>query len=438
MKIVRFLILCTAILAEDSLNNVSVGAAPQLSVNTTVGFVTTRFSAAIEIDFMDDVLSNIIWFSASGGDNPVIGLSDTGYLVHIRSWDFSGTTPTISKPSILPLLDSDGTPLTVEIYTASGAVVSGDLTLASGIYAGFNEGNNREFSQVTESTSGVVAKSTNPVALCDSWLAEEIVTGCQENGPATLLSSAKPEDSTETIGSIFFSCRSPSEELSIPGWSCNPSTGDSTRFSIKTDDKYTLLSAMVPCAACDDPYHMFFLFTHNNADGSQKSVSIESMRTLSDEADRVVLFSLETSGIVFLSLSVVPKTESEILVYLFGYNVSSPTTAYVMYTYEVDMDLSTASASTKNDYTLSVFVLFFLLCLGIAIPLLIRLNPHVRTRIENVRWIKQAEQIGLVGDSADESDAENRKLAIPKKFGHQYPHTPRQLKPINESNIPGS
>jgi hypothetical protein len=445
MKIALLLLLSVVSYAEDSLVMPGVTRVVQLPFNTTAGFATTRFSLSIEIDFKDDLLSNIIWFSAIEGKKTIIGLSDTGYVVNIDSTALIGDVPTISQPSVLPLLDSDGTPLTVEMYAASGSVVSGDLTLESGIYAGFTIGNVREFAQVTSPTSGVVAKSTNPIGLCDAWLSEEILTGCPNNEPATIMSSSKPDDDTETIGSILFSCQSPSAELLIPGWVCNPSTGDSTRFSIKANDKYTSLTAMGPCATCD-PSQMFLLFTHFDSDGSRKSVSIESTQISSiteeedDDSDRVVLFSLATTDIVFLSLSVIPGTQSEILLYLFGYNVSSPTTAYVVYTYTIDMNASASSGSvsSKNDYTLSVFILFILVCLGVAIPLLIRFNPHVRARIENVRWMKHAEQIGLVGDSGDESDPESRKLAIPRKFGHQSPHTPRQLKPINESNISGS
>ena len=440
----RFLYSLVVISSADSIQKTTVNIIEGLLPIIDGPSVRARKKGMIEIDFKDDLLNNIIWFSSVGGSRNVIGLSDSGYIVSFEVSDASSVTDfTQPAPTMSPLLDSDGTPLTTEMYSSTGSVVSGDLAMSKGIYAAFTQGGIREFPQISEAT-GSVAKASNPIGLCDTWLSEEIATGCGES--FGVMTSIKPEDDTETIGTILFACRSPRDDLSIPGWLCNPSNGDSIRFSVNTPDKTTALSAMSPCAACD-PYQMFLLFSHFESAGRQKSISIESIATsfLTQEegkGNRVTLFTLNTSDIVFLSLSVLPGTDSELTISLFGYNESSPTTAYVIMTYAVDINPSTAAkiTSSSGDYSLSVFILFLLLCIGIAIPFLIRFNPHIRARIENVRWLKNAEQIGLVGDSGDESDPEDRSLGVPKKFGHRSPHpshTPTKLKPINESDISG-
>jgi hypothetical protein len=432
--------LCTA----GSLDNTTTVINQFVPSHSDSSGISSRGQLSLEIDFKDDLLNNVIWFASDADGKQVLGLSDTG---HIVSFAIKATVDEHGSPVatlMSPLLDSDGTPLTVETYVSGGSVVSGDLTLSSGMYAGFVQGSIREFPQISLS-SGSVAKSSNPVALCDTWLSEEIAAGCSSGEPASILASVRTEDESETVGSILVSCRVPNEDLSIRGWSCNPSNGDSLRFSTKTPGQYTSLSAMSPCAACD-PYQMFFLFTHSDSAGTQKSVTIESIAadSLTDEEDqenRIVLFSLETPDIVFLSLSVIQGTDSQLAVYLFGYNISSPTTAYVILSYGVDINPSTSAkiaVSSGDDYSLSVFILFLLLCVGIAIPFLIRFNPHIRARIENVRWLKNAERIGLVGDSGDESDPEDARSSVPKKFGNNPAHTPKQLKPISELNISGS
>ncbi len=435
--------LLVAISSAESIANTTIAQIGGPTPVTDGSSVNARKRASFEIDFKDDLLNNIIWFSSVAGSRKVYALSDTGYILSFVLPDIATTDQLQVSASLSPLLDSDGTPLTTDMYTSTGSVVSGDLTLSRGIYVSSTQSTLREFPQLS-TASGVVAKSSNPIGLCDTWLSEEIATGCGE--PFSVMTSLRPEDDTESVGSILFSCRYPrDEDLSIPGWACNPSNGDSVRYSVKTANSTTSLSAMSPCPACE-PYQMFMLFSHSDSSGSLKSISIESIAATAlvdeeGEGNRVTLFTLEVSDIVFLSLSVVPGTDSELEISLFGYNVSSPTTAYVVLSFAVDINLSTSAriSSSSGDYSLSVFILFLLLCIGIAVPFLIRFNPHIRARIENVRWLKHAEQIGLVGDSGNDSDPEDVVSVIPKKFGHLSPnHTPKKLNPINESDISGS
>ena len=396
---------------------------------------------AIEVDFVNELLSNIIWFSTNGTN--LFCLADSGYFLSVPLDSATTPTSTLSIPALMPLLDSDGVALTTETFTYSGSTVSGDLSLSKGFLAAFSSGFIREFAEPSVASSSIIAKPTNLFELCDTWLPEEVSSGCPDSAPASIISSLLPEDDSESAGSILVSCRTPRDDLTIPGWACNPSTGDSARFSISTNDSFTNLVAMTPCNDCD-PHQTFLLLSHGDSNGDQKSISIESIRSQSltdadDQSGRVQLFSLNVTDVVFLSLSVIGGTDGKDLkIFLFGYNISSSTTSYVIMTYTVNIGVSSAISdrSIHRDFTLSIVILFLLISIGIAIPLMIRFNPQVRARIENIRWLKNAEEIGIVGDSGDENDTDYQQSIVPKKFGHLSPnvspYTPRELKPINE------
>lgn len=337
---------------------------PKLTFSPT--YCEARFVASLESS------APFILISEDGGQ--IAGLWEAGLL---RTANITYTNRSLSGMTAWDTLLDVGD-LCSGVAEASGRL-SGDFT-KSEFFISSPNGGVRYYPSVTSDWSDPLAQCfpTNP-SVCSS---------------GDLRVAAVPEE--EDIGSLVVTC-------GRVGLFCDPVTVESSSFAF--------LDSVTHLAVCPDcnPAQMFLLTARSNG------FTIESVATdlllqpqgEIAEVDRIALFTVEgLTGEEASSLAVIrdPSNNSQFWVY-----VSAPP---LLHQFSLALTPQVGD-SLQRSSVLAIVVLVLLLVGAVVAPLLILLHPRLRAKMDDWRWMRDRQRLGL--------DEDSEVFVVPRRLGHRHP-----------------
>lgn len=348
----------------------------------TVGFISSdpRWGGFTSLQMTDDGLG---WVAVTDGGR-----------IAIQSWMQASDDP--QAVTMVELVDdTTGSPLFVDsVTTISGSPLFEPLM--AGAYVRVNSAQSpvRLYnSHDTKTYKGSVFERgfEDPLSLCPEALRQDVSSCVSGSGGQTLTSI--PAESGQDSGSLLFLCESRSEmDQLFHGWACNPSTGDSWRFSFDGEPGWQFADWTF-CKNCEPG--QVFLLSYNDTSFAVDTVLLSALDNddgkilLADDLvhGRVRLFHSSRSGDVrALSVASTPYYPNKLRVDI-GTRVASSGLTQI---HTFSLELSPAAKATLQELdsraskSLSLIVLAVLVLLGIALPLVVMRKPLLRRRLEEL------------------------------------------------------
>ena len=262
-------------------------------------------------------------------------------------------------------------------------------------------------SPYTNAGSAFNQQPQDPVTLCPSFVYEELAACPSAHQTIESISA----ESGESVGSIVFVCEHPSEDDGLlHGWVCNPSTGESSRFMIDSDDGWNLVDLAL-CPNCD-PSQLYLLSVKDGAfavDTVLLSTLLEDGRVLSRaddlEGGHMRLFDVKVDA-PMQTLSVIrdPFSKSALRVFVASSDPVRP--AIMSFTILVSSSGIGIMADVEASSTsYSLLIILILLLVGVAVPFGISRSPWLRAKMDNWKWKKESALLGLDGEECPDDVA---------------------------------
>jgi hypothetical protein len=316
-----------------------------------------------------------------------MGVTDSG-LIAIKSASAPGSVTLVELSD-----DSAGDRLFVDsLSTISGTSVVDPSTDGAYVRVNSNGTPVRMYNpiEIGNLEGSVFSRAyEDPLTLCPALLRDDLAS-CPSGAGGQTLTTIPPE-SGQLTGSLLFLCETRSESDGLfHGWACNPSTGDSWRFSFDAEPGWNFADWTF-CKDCDPG--QIFLLSYNETSFAVDTVLLSALHNdngqilLADDMihGRVRLFQSSRTGNV-RALSVIrhPWLPEKLRVDIGSNQAESGLT--VIHTFS--LELTPAGTETLKDIDssssnrLSWIVVSLLILLGIALPLIVMHKPRLRKKFE--------------------------------------------------------
>jgi hypothetical protein len=208
-----------------------------------------------------------------------------------------------------------------------------------------------------------------------------------------------------------------SDDSTIPGWICNPSTGYTSRFSIVTTVSSGEPVAITSCPDCV-PDQVFVLGVQSGTEPTDPiivsidSIAVDELMDIdSVSADgRVRLLTLSSPpNLRFHSISAISDPlfpQDRVLMYILATETTdSSVTISFLYSIQLKPQLAEKFKGSieSSGSSFAVLLLFLLIFIAIVVPLAIRSSPRIQTKLRDWEWIKYKDQFGLEDDISDDA-----------------------------------